>query len=93
MPDVPTAREVGLPQLETDDWFGAFVKAGTPPEKVQAWKEQLRKVIASPGYAETMKKLGFAVPDAQSPDFAAQIKSESATWAERVRLSGFKPTE
>lgn len=28
MPQVPTAAEVGLPQLESTDWFGLFAKAG-----------------------------------------------------------------
>jgi len=90
MPEVPTAREVGLGELESMDWFGAFVKPGTPTEKVDTWKRQVRAIVASSGYADAMKKLGYGVPERQPSNFAALITSERSAWAERVKLSGFK---
>lgn len=93
MPNVPTAKEAGLPQLESTDWFGAFVKAGTPVEKVNTWKAHVQKVLASPGYIEAIKKLGYAVPEKQPTDFPALLQAERAAWAERVKLSGFKPVQ
>ncbi len=93
MPNVPTAKEVGMPQLESVDWFGAFVKAGTPADKLQAWRANVQKVVASPGYAEAMKKFGYDVPEKQPADFAALMTAERSAWAERVKQAGFKPTE
>src|SRR3546814_17481020 len=44
MPQVPTAKEVGLPELESTDWFGIFVKRGTEPAKVNSWRNLIEKV-------------------------------------------------
>lgn len=93
LPATPTAREIGLPQLETVDWFGLFAKAGTPPDKLEAWRGQVKQVLASPGYVEAMKRLGYGVPERQAADFAALQQAERAAWVERVRLSGFKASE
>ncbi len=93
MPSVPTARELGLAQLETVDWFGLFVKAGTPADKVDALKAQVRQVLAAPGYVDAMKRLGYPIPERQPSDFAALMQQERGAWAERVRLSGYKASE
>jgi tripartite-type tricarboxylate transporter receptor subunit TctC len=93
MPNVPTAKEVGLPQLESVDWFGAFVKPGTAADKIQAWRSNIQKIVGSQGYDAAMKKLGYVVPEKQPADFAALMIAERNAWAERVKLAGFKPTE
>lgn len=93
MPDVPTAREAGLPQLETVDWFGVFSKAGTPPAKVTQWRTHVGKVLASPKYQAAMKNLGYTVPVAQPADFPKLLAAERAAWTERVKLSGFSATD
>lgn len=93
MPNVPTAKEVGLPRLESVDWFGAFVKPGTPADKLQTWRANVQKVVASKGYEEAMRKLGYDVPEKQPADFEALMTTERNAWAERVKLAGFKPTE
>lgn len=93
MPGVPTAKEVGLDQLESVDWFGAFVKPGTPTGKVNAWKAQVRQIVASSSYIDAMKKLGYEVPERQPADFGALMTAERDVWTERVKLSRFKLTQ
>jgi tripartite-type tricarboxylate transporter receptor subunit TctC len=93
MPNVPTAKEAGLPTMETVDWFGAFVKADTPADKVAEWKAQVQKVTASADYIEAIKKLGYSVPNTQPADFSTLIDAERTAWAARVEQSGFKSTD
>lgn len=93
MPNVPTAREVGLAQLEESDWFGLFVKAGTPAAKVDELRAQLAKVMASAGYRESMKTMGYTVPQKQSANFGQLLQSERGVWIERVKLSGLEATD
>ena len=93
IPDVPTAREAGLPQLEQSDWFGLFVKAGTPAAKVEELRVQLLKVLASPTYRDSMKTLAYGVPQRQPASFTELLQTERAMWAERVKLSGFEAGE
>lgn len=89
MPNVPTAREAGLPQLESVDWFGIFGKAGMAPAKVTQWRAQVEKVLGSPKYQEAMKTMGYTVPARQPEDFSKLLAAERAAWADRVNLSGF----
>lgn len=90
MPEVPTAREIGLPQLESADWFGILVKAGTPAEKLQEMRAQLGSVVSSPAYKEALSKMGYSTPARQFEHPEAQLKSERAAWAARVKLANFE---
>ncbi|OZI71303.1 Bug family tripartite tricarboxylate transporter substrate binding protein [Bordetella genomosp. 12] len=93
MPEVPTASEVGLPELVAVDWFGAFLKTGTAQRRLDAWRADVDRVVRSPGYREAMGKLGYRVPSQQPEDFCALLQGERAVWTDRVRLSHFKPAD
>jgi tripartite-type tricarboxylate transporter receptor subunit TctC len=93
MPNVPTAREIGLSQLESTDWFGVFAKAGTPAAKVDELRGQLAKVVASITYRDAMKGMGYTVPLKQSSNFTQVLQTERAAWADRVKISGFEATD
>ncbi len=89
MPQVPTAAELGLGQLESMDWFGLFARAGTSPAKVAEWRGAVAKVLADPKYAEAIRGMGYGVPAAQPADFTKLLTDERAAWTARVRLTGF----
>lgn len=89
LPNVPTAREAGMPQLESVDWFGLFARAGTPSAKVAQWRSQVDKVLATTRYHDAMKKMGYTVPSRQPEDFQKLLTAEKAAWSDRVRLAGF----
>jgi len=93
LPQVPTAREAGLPQLEATDWFGIFAKANTAPAKVAEWRAQVAKVVATPQFAQAMRTMGYEVPKTQPSDFKQLLTTERAAWTERVKLSGFTASE
>src|SRR3546814_6960424 len=86
MPQVPTAKEVGLPELESTDWFGIFVKSGTEPAKVNSWRSLIAKVVSSPAYHTTLSNMGYAVPNQQPADFEQQVRQDQDAWAQRVKL-------
>src|SRR5690606_757679 len=83
MPQVPTAKEVGLPDLESTDWFGLFVKQGTEPSKVDTWRTLVAKTVTSPDYRKTLSNMGYTVPQQQPADFALQVQQDKDAWAKR----------
>lgn len=89
MPQVPTAAEVGMAQLESMDWFGLFSRSGTSPAKVAEWRAMVGKVLADPRYAEAIRGMGYGVPSSQPADFTKLLTEERAAWTTRVRLTGF----
>ena len=93
MPTVPTAKELGLNQLELRDFFGLFAKAGTPAARVEEWRAHIKKVVASDGYREAVTKMSYSVPAVQLADYTQHIEAERSAWAERVKSSGFNPSD
>lgn len=51
LPDVPTARELGWPQLEAlTGWSGLFGPPGLTPEVITRWSEALQKISQDPDW-------------------------------------------
>jgi tripartite-type tricarboxylate transporter receptor subunit TctC len=91
-PDVPTFRELGHPDLDKDEWFGALLPATTPATMVEALHRAIRAAAATPEMVAALDRLDYAPTTSASPaDFAARIRRERDDWAAVVRDSGFRP--
>ncbi len=90
LPDVPTVRELGLPQLETTVWFGLTGPAGLPAPVAKRLTHAHRKVLASPEFRNRMATSGL-VPSADicGDAFLKKMNDESARWARIVKATGF----
>lgn len=90
LPEVPTVKELGLPQLETTVWFGLAGPAGLPTPVVQRLTEAHRKVLASPDFRTRMAASGLAPSaDICGEAFLKKMNDESARWARIVKATGF----
>jgi len=87
--DVPTARELGYPALEEDDWFGIFVPARTPIETVRSLNTAIRAALKSDDVKAGLEKLSLAPAGASPEEFARLVKSEFDRWGAVVEASGF----
>ena len=88
LPDVPTAREAGLPELTLEFWAGVLAPAGTPPEIVGKLNAAINETLRSPEMKDSMAKLGFDAKIGTPQDFAAFIAEEIPRWAEIVKITG-----
>ena len=83
-PELPTAREAGVPGY--DATFGEIVLApkGTPPAILRAWQEELAKAFQDPAVRERMLAIDLP-PVANTPaDALSRVRSESLRWAKVV---------
>jgi tripartite-type tricarboxylate transporter receptor subunit TctC len=93
LPGVPTVGQLGLAGLGFVSWFGVVAPAATP-EAVQAEIEAgLRRALANPTLRARLQEAGFRVGEGGRAAFAAQIRAETARWAEVVRATGFRAIE
>jgi tripartite-type tricarboxylate transporter receptor subunit TctC len=91
-PAVPTFAELGHAALNKQEWFGAFVPAGTPAATVAALHAAYRAAAATPDLVAALDRLDFTPGISESPAaFAAQVLRERGEWAAIVRDSGFRP--
>lgn len=92
LPDVPTVKEVGLPELETTVWFGLTGPKGLPPAVSERLIAAHRKVLASPEFRTRMGAAGLTPSaDTCGPAFARKMEADTARWAKVVKDSGFEP--
>lgn len=88
LPDLPTTREAGLPQLDITVWHGLFAPAGTPRPVVDRMAAEVKRILEMPDTVVKLTDIG-AVPSPMTPDqFMAFIASERGKWAEVVKASG-----
>lgn len=70
--DVPTLRETGT-DLAVSDWKGAFVSRNASPEHLAMIREAMQLVLASPSWANEVRRHGWNAPVASEKDFPAFI--------------------
>ncbi|HWT10927.1 MAG TPA: tripartite tricarboxylate transporter substrate-binding protein [Roseomonas sp.] len=91
-PAVPTFAELGHPDLNKDEWFGALLPAGTPAPLVAALHRAIVTAAAAPEMVAALDRLEYAPTTSASPAaFAARIRQERDDWGALVRASGFRP--
>ena len=58
LPDVPTVRELGFPNLELEGWNGLFAPAKTPKPVIQRLFKEITAVLNAPANNETFFNVG-----------------------------------
>jgi len=93
LPDLPTMRESGYPQVgfDPDVWQGFFAPAGTPETVINKLNAELNESIASPAAKAAFERLGFESKITSPQEHAAFIASELKKWPPIIEASGVKP--
>ena len=85
LPDVPTLAELGMPGVDSNNWYGLFAPGKTPPAMIEKLNAAVRKALATPEVASKLSGTG-AEPAASSPqELAALLKRDTAKWGELIR--------
>ena len=88
MPDVPTFKELGLPDAEFYIWAGLFAPRGTPEPVLQKLREAMRAVVADVEFKAAMDKLQTPVVFKQGEEFRTFFEADARRLAEGVRKVG-----
>lgn len=89
-PDIPTFAEAGLDGLVAENWWGAFVPAGTPKAVVDAYLAGLVKVMADPDLIERFAGLGVVAQASTQAEFKAFLAAEHAKYSKLVADNNIK---
>jgi len=88
IPDVPTAAEAGLPELDTTAWSALFVPKGTPAAIVSRLNAALNEAMDDKDVVARLAKLGSDVPaaDARTPQALGKlVRSEIDKWVPLIK--------
>jgi tripartite-type tricarboxylate transporter receptor subunit TctC len=90
MPDVPTMREVGYPEVESTNWSGLVVPAATPPAVIARLNAELAGALGNADVREKFKTYGMSPAPGTPEQFNAFLQSESTRYTKVVREAGIK---
>jgi len=80
LPDVPTYAEVGLGAVEfTNNWYGIFAPAGTPPAIQDAIADAYRKAAQDPEVLKVLTPLLLTPVGSPPADFAKVLARDEKT--------------
>ncbi len=91
LPNVPTMIELGFPGFEFLTWNGVWTTGGTPAETVARLEGAMRKVVATPEFAQSVQKFGIRITNLSSREMAQAIDEETVRWAKIFEYGGIKP--
>ncbi len=89
-PDVPSAKELGLPDYTVTTWYGIWAPKGTPVAVQTAAIAEIKKAVETPELKVIWANNGAEFSAMNQTQFAGFIHSEIARWRTVVKASGAK---
>ena len=84
-PGIPTAAELGYPDLVVSEWQGFLVRVGTPKPALEALNKEIVKAVTHPVVQRRIINTGN-IPAAGRPEaFYEVIKTDMERWARVAR--------
>ena len=90
MPDVPTFKELGYPDIVGQGWFAMYAPAKTPAAAISEINKAVNKVLAMPEIREKFAALGLETGGGSDADLQKTMIEDTKRWAPVVKKTGFK---
>ena len=92
-PDVPTAAEVGMPDLLIENWYGMVAPAKTPEAIVAALNRLANEAMADPSVKQRLADQGLTPAGDTPQHFRGFIDVETKKWAKVIKDAGVGTTK
>lgn len=90
LPQVPTAAELGYPNIHVESHYGVIMPAGVPAAIAARFREALIEVVNQPEVRAQIVKQG-AIPTTSTPEEYRKImQAESAKWAGVIKAGNIR---
>ena len=90
LPDVPSAKEAGLPKFVMDFWVGLAAPAGTPQPVIDKLNKAVADALNTPEGKKRLAEQGLE-PESNSPAQASLfVAAEMQRWGAVVKAAGIK---
>jgi tripartite-type tricarboxylate transporter receptor subunit TctC len=90
LPNIPTAKEAGMPEFQASAWNALFAPKATPQPIVDKLSAALDKALSDETTRKRLLELGSDIPDGprRGPQaLAALVKSEIEKWTPIIKAS------
>ena len=90
LPSVPTTAELGMPQVEADNWYGLVAPIATPPAIVGKLHSAAVEALHAAEVKDKLAALSAIAVGNPSLEFASYVKSEIERWGKVIAATGIK---
>ncbi|MBI2726285.1 MAG: tripartite tricarboxylate transporter substrate binding protein [Polaromonas sp.] len=90
LPNVPTTKEAGMPELDVSAWYGLLAPAKTPEGVISRLNAALNSTLSEPATKASLQAQGVEVVFGPPKLFTDLIVSEIARWKPIIKKSGIK---
>ncbi len=90
LPDVPTATEQGIADVEVNAWYGVFVPTGTPPAVVARLNQEFNDALKLPDVREKLAGAGLDVLGGSPQVLADFMKTDNERYGKLAKELNIK---
>jgi tripartite-type tricarboxylate transporter receptor subunit TctC len=90
IPNVPSADEAGLPQLQTVAWSALFMPKGVPPAAIQRVNEAVQQAMEDRTIEQRLAEIGADIPprDQRTPEALGRlVATEIDKWVPLIKAA------
>ena len=90
LPDVPTAKEEGVPQLVSSSWNGLGVPAKTPALVVERLNKEVNAALKAPAVQQKLLELNVTPHPSTVAQAQEWLKAEIKRWGDVIKRAGIE---
>lgn len=91
LPEVKTFQEMGIPGVDSDNWYALFTSKATPAADIERINQAVRRTLGNEAVRARLMASG-ADPAASSPaELATLLKNDTAKWGRVIKAKNIKP--
>ena len=90
LPTVATTAELGMPQVEADNWYGLVAPAATPQPVLAKLQSAAAEALRSAEVKDKLAAQSVIAVGNSSAEFSAYVKSEIDRWGKVIAAAGIK---
>jgi tripartite-type tricarboxylate transporter receptor subunit TctC len=90
LPELATTAELGLPEVEADNWYGLVAPAATPPAVLARLHAAAVEALHSAEVRDKLAAQGAIAVGNPSAEFQAYARSETERWGKVIAAAGIK---
>ena len=90
LPELPTFREAGIPDVEASAWLGFVVPSGVPAPRVEQLNRELVAALREPAVADKLRAQYMQPMPGTPKEFADFMQAELRRWTPVIQRAGVR---
>ncbi len=91
LPEVRTFEEMGVPGVDSDNWYALFAAKGTPAAEIDRVNQAVRRTLGNEAVRAKLQASGAEVAPSTPAALAALLKNDTAKWTRVVKAKNIQP--